>query len=103
MVTNTTLVVSDCDGNSQIQTNCLKDDQSSSSSVRQWAYTSLRPGLCIEIGSETYLSSTRDHFHLGCGSTGGRDEHLVSGIGVAHDECCRCAIERYTCDCATGR
>src|SRR5436305_4949775 len=48
-------------------------------------------------------SSARDHLHLGSGPAGSRDEHLVSGVGVAHLIGDRRAVERHAIDGATGR
>jgi hypothetical protein len=48
-------------------------------------------------------SSARDHLHLVGGPAGGRDEHLVSGVGVALLKGRRRAVERHALDFAAGR
>jgi hypothetical protein len=45
----------------------------------------------------------RDHLHLSSGPAGGRDEHLASGVGVAHLVGDRRAVERHALDLAAGR
>ena len=50
-----------------------------------------------------FISLAHDYLYLGGRPAGGRDEHLASGVGIAHSVGYRCTIERHALDLAAGR